>query len=49
MDTGLFIIIILVIITIVHIFNKIMDYIIYQPRHIKKQINDDDWSDLSGK
>jgi len=46
MDAGLFIIILALIATAVHIFDKISDFIIYKPRHIKKNNQDKEfWED----
>ena len=37
MDTGLFLIILTVIFTIIYMFNRIMNYIEYRPMHVKKK------------
>jgi hypothetical protein len=47
MDAGLFIVLLACIVSVIYIFDKILDFIIYKPRHIKKDKPKEDefWSD----
>jgi hypothetical protein len=40
MDAGLFIVLLACIVSVIHIFDKILDFIIYKPKHIKKNNQD---------
>lgn len=37
MDAGLFIVLLACILSVIHIFDRILDFVIYKPKHAKKE------------